>query len=379
MYKSNLKRCRFERVFKTDKIWDKLKLYLLFYKRVIFSSIFTGILTSVILQIIYGCSFNEFCLSILNTIPLQAILTVIMILFLLIIISFLYIAPIFIPLIFITVFILAVLTTDFLFCSILSSPKKLELIATLSSPIVSLFIGLLVYRYTTNNNRRQLIDSLDSKSEWRKSLFMLAHKQKIKPKDIHILRATLRFNYKRENKTYFDIMTKFIILYCEGVEKNKTSSFILNYNNDITFATRFDPKIVRLFARYLLADHWEKNLFDNRQTAIYRLLNDLRIITDHDLNNLFKFIKVQLNKEVIEKKLNYSIQNNHLTLFESIKNTLYSILIFIHQILKLVLFTQNRNSNIHLNKQTNYGFLKKENELFIHTFTKFVEFSNEIS
>ncbi|AVQ33356.1 hypothetical protein C7J88_03785 [Staphylococcus muscae] len=104
--------------------------------------------------------------------------------------------------------------------------------------IATLIAGLLAYHYTTYNNQQQLINSLDSKSGWRKSLFELAEKHDIVPEDVQGLRTTLRFNYKDNAKTYFDVMTKIIILYCEGIEREKKSlqfSPIISMNSNLKF------------------------------------------------------------------------------------------------------------------------------------------------
>lgn len=221
--------------------------------------------------------------------------------------------------------------------------------------IATLIAGLLAYHYTTYNNQQQLINSLDSKSGWRKSLFELAEKQDIVPEDVQGLRTTLRFNYKDNAKTYFDVMTKIIILYCEGIEREKKSlqfSPIISMNSNLKFKckeldgfeTQFDPRIIRLFARYLLADHWEKNLLNNRQKAEYELIKPYREITEVEFKKLYDILQTdnkvnlkQLQSELIDMK----------------------------------------QSNLYKNIDSSNNYLNKENELFIYTLQKFIEYSND--
>ncbi|ESU05062.1 hypothetical protein M461_0200045, partial [Staphylococcus epidermidis CIM37] len=87
--------------------------------------------------------------------------------------------------------------------------------------ITPMLIAYLVYKYTTDNHKRTLLNELDSKSEWRKTLFTIAGKKKIKIKDVYQLRASLRFTHKNEseylNNDYFDNMNILIIKYCEKI------------------------------------------------------------------------------------------------------------------------------------------------------------------
>ncbi|UXR77699.1 MULTISPECIES: hypothetical protein [unclassified Staphylococcus] len=221
--------------------------------------------------------------------------------------------------------------------------------------IATLIAGLLAYHYTTTNNHRQLIDSLDAKSGWRKSLFELAEKQDIVPEDVQILRTTLRFNYKDNAKTYFDIMTKIIILYCEAIEREER---LIRFSVKIECKSQFDPRIIRLFARYLLADHWEKNLLNNQQKAEDELIKPYREINYDELFSLYKLLQVEYSDKTyveIKDSLDNLVKdkNNY-----NWKNTV-------------------KKSNLYKNMKTSHKNLQKENELFIYTLQKFIEYSNE--
>lgn len=92
---------------------------------------------------------------------------------------------------------------DFLLKPVENPPMWLELTKLLSPLIIAYF----VYKYTNDNHKKTLLNELDSKSEWRKTLFIIAGKKKIKIKDVYQLRASLRFTHKNEseylNNDYF--------------------------------------------------------------------------------------------------------------------------------------------------------------------------------
>ncbi|PKE16021.1 hypothetical protein [Macrococcoides caseolyticum] len=210
-----------------------------------------------------------------------------------------------------------------------NSDNPTDSLIKLLTPLSTISVAILVYIYTTDNNRKQLLNSLDEKSGWRKSLFELAGKENIKEQDIHILRSSLRFTPKNKPKTYFDIMSKIIIIYCDGVSSKSAASdkyFSLTYSSCISFTTKFDARIVRLFSRYLLADHWEKNQLDDNEKKKY-----------------------EKKEEIDIKTLNTFINKNQIT------------------------------SKLEKNERSKYKYIQKENELFIFTLKEFKRISDEIS
>lgn len=121
------------------------------------------------------------------------------------------------------------------------------LLKSLLVPIATVIIGYLTIKTTSKNFRRSLLDNLDSKSEWRKTIFCIAGNDKITIKEIYQLRAALRFKEKSYPKKSFDKMNVIMIKYCNNIIDNK-----LYLTIDI-------QETIRVFARYLLKDHWEKN------------------------------------------------------------------------------------------------------------------------
>ncbi|GJF55138.1 hypothetical protein [Staphylococcus argenteus] len=126
-----------------------------------------------------------------------------------------------------------------------------------------ILIALLVYQYTNDNHKKTLLNELDSKSEWRKKLFDIAGKEKIEIGDVFQLRAGVRFTEKdfKNLDTYFDKMNFVIIQYCklftkENDIKTLAENTSLYEDKKLTLQAQ---ETIRLFCRYLLADHWEKN------------------------------------------------------------------------------------------------------------------------
>lgn len=154
-------------------------------------------------------------------------------------------------------------------------PDWADFIIVFLAPLATIYIGLLVYNYTTNNHSRTLLNSLDEKSGWRKSLFELAGKENICITDIHKLRATLRFDKHDYPDRKFKYMTNIMIKYCDSITEHKDEAFLINEifikdqvsNRDICLKTKFNPEIIRLFARFLLVDHWERYQYTEDEYA----------------------------------------------------------------------------------------------------------------
>lgn len=81
---------------------------------------------------------------------------------------------------------------DFLQKPVKDAPMWLEL----ARIIYPLIIAYFVYKYTTSIHKKNLLNELDSKSEWRKKLFEVAGEKEIGLKEIYILRALLDLTLK---------------------------------------------------------------------------------------------------------------------------------------------------------------------------------------
>ncbi|RIN56343.1 hypothetical protein [Staphylococcus simulans] len=192
-----------------------------------------------------------------------------------------------------------------LLLAITNTGLEFEFLKFITSLISTGAIAFFVYKYTTDNHRRTLLNELDSKSEWRKKIMEIAGTYQIKVEHVYQLRSALRFNYKKdpnyvenskdekkhdtENKEscfdnesnkelcYFDKMNIVIIKYCEELINKKQR------NNELDFNQK---EIVRTFCRYLLADHWEKNQNKNLKFKDKRKEAELCVYT------LTKFISL---------------------------------------------------------------------------------------
>lgn len=163
--------------------------------------------------------------------------------------------------------------------------------------ILAVIVSLIALLGTMFSNKKQLNDSLDSKSGWRKELFDVASKEEISKGDLQRIRSALRIfkHNQRLVKYSFDWMTNFMIIVLDCFigsskeEKNTQSVPILQNNIDLytkknnvfgimvessrtegTFVSQgqlndyvcpgYIQDITRIFARYLLKNHWDYNL-----------------------------------------------------------------------------------------------------------------------
>ncbi|MEB7768496.1 hypothetical protein [Mammaliicoccus sciuri] len=142
---------------------------------------------------------------------------------------------------------------NMLLCNIsIYSNSILEWIKSLGSPIATIIIGIFTINITVKNLRRTMLDNLDSKSGWRKTLFEIAGKDKITLDDIFKIRACLRFDTKDEPKNIFDTKTNIIIEFCKQMQ--------MKYDKDCcktSLLEKSDREKARIYSRYLLANHWE--------------------------------------------------------------------------------------------------------------------------
>lgn len=144
--------------------------------------------------------------------------------------------------------------------------------------ILAAFIGAVVAAFVTYLvSNRDLSDSLDSKSEWRKKLFEVASTYELTLDHAQTVRATLRFlpqdkAVEEYSFAWFsNIMIKHLDDYilsglyqeekesCKISRRRKFRNILLIdvKDNGIKTLGAFDTKIVRLFAMFLLKYHYE--------------------------------------------------------------------------------------------------------------------------
>ncbi|MCG1993669.1 hypothetical protein K4Q30_03070 [Staphylococcus epidermidis] len=178
---------------------------------------------------------------------------------------------------------------------------RLQITFNIINPIITIggfiFVHLRFRKNLENTQKqfqRKIRDSLDSKSGWRKELFKIAGKVDINYDDVYQFRSALRFNEKEndELKNSFDKMNNIMIKYCKSLTKENDIKF-LKRNTTRNKLTEIQQEIIRLFVRYMLKDHWEKNQDDN-----YKIPKDIE-------DELIKYTLTQFIRLKTGNKNNY--------------------------------------------------------------------------
>lgn len=113
--------------------------------------------------------------------------------------------------------------------------------------------------------KKELSNSLDGKSEWRKRIFDAASKTDMTLDDVYLLRTALRYKARQgsvlissqsdEEMLTFDNITYTMIEFCEHTVENNGSSEYCKFNLDIKTSEK-----IRIYFRYLLKENWDSNL-----------------------------------------------------------------------------------------------------------------------
>lgn len=126
-----------------------------------------------------------------------------------------------------------------------------EGIAAVIAALVAAFVAYLV-------SNRDLSDSLDSKSEWRKKLFEVASTYELTLDHAQTVRATLRFlpQDKAVEEYSFAWFSNIMIMHLDKYILNKEYQ-VEQRGEKLATLTDFNTKIVRHFALFLLKYHYE--------------------------------------------------------------------------------------------------------------------------
>lgn len=155
---------------------------------------------------------------------------------------------------------------------------------TLTLSILSIFstifnIVFVIKRFKSTEKQfdRKIKDNLDSKSGWRKELFKIAGKSEIEYDNVFQFRSALRFKEKDNPNTNFDKMNNIMIKYCKNLTYEDDINKLKENKNKIYKDLKLtQQETIRLFCRYMLADHWEKNQNENSQVPKYKEKEMLR-------------------------------------------------------------------------------------------------------
>lgn len=202
------------------------------------------------------------------------------------------------------------------------APKNmvLEWLKIILTPLSTLIIGIFTIAFTIKNLRKSLLDNLDDKSEWRKKLLELAGKGEIRKEDVHTLRSFVRFKKHDDstnNLSYFKQTTNNIIDYCKYLSKNYYQPHELTYTKSykdkrdnsfeeyITKPSVQEQEMVRIFARYLLADHWEVLQLSNAEQYKYNCEKGY----PNDKYNFIQKFNIKIIKTLFCKSIDSKVQS----------------------------------------------------------------------
>lgn len=168
----------------------------------------------------------------------------------------------------------------------------MSLIISFLSFILSIFVLL----YTNKRHQQTMLDNLDSKSDWRKTLFKIAGKSNIIMDDVYQLRAAVRFAKNNEpiSDNSFEQVTNLIIDFSESLNNlDNHSCKLLNPK---------EQEMVRVFCRYLLTNQWE--VLQLTPVEQYKINKDNSKIKYSLNQNLGYGILILLNKTYINEQIN---------------------------------------------------------------------------
>lgn len=158
----------------------------------------------------------------------------------------------------------------------------------------------------TLNTRKQLLNSLDDKSEWRKKLVQVSSNPSPTIEDIFIVRTTLRIFKKDKRyieKNSFDDISNEIIDFCTSLENRYDLSKQIRKDFNITI---YERKILHLYTRFLLKHHWEENQ-KKWGDEMSRYANEQKII--NELRNQKEYVTYYSKKNVTSKE-KFTIDEN---------------------------------------------------------------------
>ena len=141
--------------------------------------------------------------------------------------------------------------------------------ATILAAIIAVVGVYLTIKHNNEIKKKELLDNLDSKSEWRKNLYDVASKTYLDTDDVYRVLASLRYfphkNKGLSDERYFREATQIIFsdLYTL-IEEYKTKIEEKAKEKDVSeikapILTFEQSEMVRIYTKYLLKHHWEYN------------------------------------------------------------------------------------------------------------------------
>lgn len=160
--------------------------------------------------------------------------------------------------------------------------------------IISALLAIWGVRRTINSNQnlknKELLNSLDQKSEWRKELMNIAARPSISTKDVYRVLASLRFlpktkieiygkkvnkkcvNEKKINKFLknnkdkdFDVISNYIYNKLINILKKRYKNTDIDEKLTNAYLSIRESEEIRLYILFLLKHHWEYNQSDEKK------------------------------------------------------------------------------------------------------------------
>lgn len=138
--------------------------------------------------------------------------------------------------------------------------------ATILAAIVAVIGVYLTIKHNNETKKKELLDNLDSKSEWRKQLYDVASKTFLTTDDVYRVLASLRYfphekigegnerHFREATQIIYRDLYSIIEKYEEDIKNN-----ILNKNDNPIILNFGHSENVRIYTKYLLKHHWEHN------------------------------------------------------------------------------------------------------------------------
>lgn len=125
------------------------------------------------------------------------------------------------------------------------------------------------------NKERDLLDNLDSKSEWRKQLYDVASKTFLTTDDVYRVLASLRYlpkssesdkfsSFSRPTREIYNEMYSVLDNYKENINSATNNAINGIDKTPIVFLSFEYSEKVRLYTKYLLKHHWEYNNYQEK-------------------------------------------------------------------------------------------------------------------
>lgn len=206
--------------------------------------------------------------------------------------------------------------------------------ATIFASLIAVIGVYITVKSSEENKKKELLDNLDSKSEWRKQLYDVASKTFINTDDVFRVLASLRYfphekynnkeskNKKCNDEQFFREATQTIYskLYLivethkDEIDKNIKNRKCQNIKAPILSFEESEK--VRVYTKYLLKHHWEynydkKSFAPEKEEKVWRKTKELTAKIDgssesyfhevtkfnsKNVNPIYLFLKLVINK-----------------------------------------------------------------------------------